>query len=153
MRLSIILFAISASVGLASDNDYTPPAKPAGEVSKASSTAELFKKGQSAVALGNFAEAEKSFSSALKEEPKNADILNMLAYSQRKQGKTDRAFSNYYKALAIRPNFPQAREYLGEAHIQAALKEIETLKSYGAAGKEDLEKLTAALKEAAESIR
>ena len=73
----------------------------------------------------------------------------MLAFSQRKLGKFDDAFANYSKALKLRPRFPEAREYLGEAHIQAALREIETLKSYGVDGKEQLGDLVKALKDAA----
>ena len=48
----------------------------------------------------------------------------MLAFSERKQGNLDEAFEYYAKALALRPKFPEAREYLAEAHIQAALKEL-----------------------------
>ena len=53
----------------------------------------------------------------------------------------------------LRPKFPEAREYLGEAHIQAAIREIETLKSYGADGKEELADLVKALKDAAASVK
>jgi tetratricopeptide (TPR) repeat protein len=105
-----------------------------------------------AVANGNFAEAEKFFTEAAKADARNAEAYNMLAYSQRKQGKLDPAFANYRKALYLHPRFPEAREYLGEAHIQAVLQEIKTLKSYGAEGDEQLRELVAALKAAAEEL-
>ena len=34
----------------------------------------------------------------------------------------DEAFSLYGRALRLRPEFPEAREYVGEAHIDAALE-------------------------------
>lgn len=118
-----------------------------------SQTADLHAKGTAAVNAGNFAEAERCFAEAHQLDPKDADALNMLAYSQRKQGKLTEAFHNYDKALKLRPKFPEAREYLGEAHIQAALKEIETLKSYGDEGKHALEELIAAFNEAAAQLK
>jgi len=52
----------------------------------------------------------------------------MLAFTQRKTGHLDDAFRNYRRALEISRPFPQAREYLGEAHIQAALQQVEILR-------------------------
>ena len=92
------------------------------------------------------------FDQALKEDPKNPDVLNMLAHSQRKIGKIDQAIANYKKALELRPHFPEAREYLGEAYIQASLEQIGILKSYKDEGAEQLEDLTKALKDGAKSL-
>jgi hypothetical protein len=75
-------------------------------------------------------------------------VLNMLAHSQRMLGMIDDAIENYKKALSLRPIFPQAREYLGEAYIQAALREIEILKNYGSSGDEFRNDLVSALKAA-----
>ena len=54
-------------------------------------------------------------------------MLNMLAYVQRKLGQTDEALESYRKALKLRPQFPEAREYLGEVYIQASLEQIDIL--------------------------
>ena len=54
----------------------------------------------------------------LKEAPKNADMLNLLAYSQRKLQRFDEALVNYHKALDIEPEHRGANEYLGELYLQ-----------------------------------
>ncbi len=112
----------------------------------------LYEQGVIADKRGDFQQAVELFEKALSADPDNADILNMLAHSQRKLGKLGEAIANYKKALKIRPNFAEAREYLGEAYIQAALEEIKTLKSYGVTSEEDLEDLTKDFKEAAAKL-
>ena len=107
----------------------------------------LYDQGMEATRSHNFQVAMDLFDKALQEDPKNPDILNMLAHSQRKVGKIDQAIANYKKALVWRPHFPEAREYLGEAYIQAAQEQMEILKSYKDEGAEQLEDLTKALKE------
>ena len=89
---------------------------------------------------------------ASRKAPHDPDILNMLAYSQRKLGRTDEAIVNYHKALALRARFPEAREYLGEAYLQAALEQLRILKTYGADGEEGREELIEAFKEAAATL-
>ncbi len=54
----------------------------------------------------------------LKEKPEDADVLNLLAYSQRKSQQFDEAMVNYQKALNIEPKHRRANEYLGELYLQ-----------------------------------
>jgi tetratricopeptide (TPR) repeat protein len=54
----------------------------------------------------------------LKENPEDADVLNLLAYSQRKSQQFDEAMVNYQKALNIEPKHLRANEYLGELYLQ-----------------------------------
>ena len=54
----------------------------------------------------------------LKETPMDADMLNLLAYSQRKLQRFDEALVNYQKALDIEPKHRGANEYLGELYLQ-----------------------------------
>ncbi len=54
----------------------------------------------------------------LKETPEDADMLNLLAYSQRKLQRFDEALVNYQKALGIEPEHRGANEYLGELYLQ-----------------------------------
>jgi Flp pilus assembly protein TadD len=132
-----------------------PPLLAAGSKPKASDEEiidKLFKLGRAAVEANDYAHALEIFEKAHEAAPENPDVLNMLAYSQRKNGHLDQAIETYHAALKLRPDFPEAREYLGEAYVQAALREIETLKSYGEAGKEEREDLEEALKEAAASL-
>lgn len=65
---------------------------------------------------------------ALEALPKQDDprVINYIAFSTRKLGDTDKAIALYNKALEIAPEFTLAREYLGEAYIQA--KDMEKAK-------------------------
>jgi tetratricopeptide (TPR) repeat protein len=90
-----------------------------------------YDEGVELVEKGDFGKARRAFEQANRKSPRDADILNMLAYSQRKSGRLDRAIETYQQALKLRPRFPQAREYLAEAYLQAALRELDTLESYG----------------------
>ena len=55
---------------------------------------------------------------ALAESPDDADLFNLLAYSQRKLMRFDVALVNYQKALKIEPEHRGANEYLGELYLQ-----------------------------------
>lgn len=113
----------------------------------------LYEKGVAAVKAQKYAEALPLFEKANQLDKDNPDTLNMLAYTQRKLGKIETAIENYNRALKLRPNFPQAREYLGEAYLQAALRELQTLKSSDAEGQKEAEVLMKALNDAAASAR
>ena len=55
---------------------------------------------------------------ALKDEPDNADLLNLMAYSQRQLKQYDIALECYQKALQVDPRHRSANEYLGELYLQ-----------------------------------
>ena len=109
----------------------------------------LYNEGMALVEEGRHAAARVKFEKALQMDGKDPDVLNMLAFTLRKTGELEKAFALYERALDQRERFPQAREYLGEAHIQAALLQIQLLKSYGEEGQEELAALLDALKRAA----
>jgi tetratricopeptide (TPR) repeat protein len=112
-----------------------------------------YERGMGLVKEGRFQEALERFRVAAKKDKKNPEYLNMVAYSLRKIGNLDDAFEAYGKALAMRPDFPQAREYLGEAHIQAILLQIDVLRGYGEHGRKEHDALVAALQEAAKTLQ
>ena len=116
------------------------------------SVVSLYDQGIEATKNNDFQKALKLFEQASRESKNNPDILNMLAHTQLKLGMIEESLDSYKKALKLRPKFPEAREYLGEAYIQATLREIETLKSYGSEGTESLEDLKKAFKEAAANL-
>ena len=72
--------------------------------------------------------------------------LNYRGYATRKLGRTDEGISYYLKSVALDPNYPQVREYLGEAYIvegkydlaKDQLAAIEKLCGSGCAYYEDL---------------
>jgi Flp pilus assembly protein TadD len=65
-----------------------------------------------------YQDAISALQKLLKETPTNADMLNLLAYSQRKLQRFDEALVNYRKALDIEPEHLGANEYLGELYLQ-----------------------------------
>jgi len=144
------LIAAGLATPLAAEPSSPPPQRtPAGSSETTRST---FDKGMDKVESEQYAEARKIFEQLAVESPKNPDVLNMLAYTQRKTGSVDEALANYRRALELRPKFPQAREYLAEAYLQLALREAETLRSYGSSGEEQLQKLAAAFQDAAAEL-
>jgi Tfp pilus assembly protein PilF len=148
----VLLIAAVCFCGTSYARGTTPSAMENNAKPQTPAETSLYEQGVEASHNNDFQKALELFDQALREDPNNPDIINMLAHSQRKTGKIDEALANYKKALEIRPNFPEAREYLGEAYIQAALREVEILKTYGSNGKEELEDLTKAIKEAGEKL-
>ncbi len=111
-----------------------------------------YQQGQQAVERKEFGTASRLFRDALEVHPDDPDVLNMLAFSERKQGHLDEAFEYYQKALTKRPRFPEAREYLAEAHLQAAIEQLHTLQGYGQDGTEEAKELIEEFKESAAKL-
>jgi tetratricopeptide (TPR) repeat protein len=53
----------------------------------------------------------------LLDNPNTPRALNYRGYATRKLGRTDEGINYYLKSIALDPNYPQVREYLGEAYI------------------------------------
>lgn len=107
-----------------------------------------YTRGLQQVEDGDLKAARRSFESANRKRARSPEILNMLAYTQRKTGALDAAIVNYKEALQLKPDFPQAREYLGEAYLQAALRELKMLKRAGPDASEEHAQLLRALQQA-----
>ena len=56
---------------------------------------------------------------AVREEPRNADVHNLLGYSYRKQATPNlaKAIEHYKTALKLDPRHKGAHEYIGEAYL------------------------------------
>ena len=74
---------------------------------------------------GKAKNAEKKFKKALDRgqravdiDPKYAEAWNLIGFSARHIKDYDRALAAYDKALTLKPDFAQAREYLGEAYLE-----------------------------------
>jgi len=81
--------------------------------------AERMSNARSAIKAQNWRTALAELNVAVKEEPRNADAHNLLAYSYRKQAKPDlpKAFEHYNIALKLDPKHRGAHEYIGEAYL------------------------------------
>jgi tetratricopeptide (TPR) repeat protein len=150
LTMAIACFGVICSHSFADETSPADMAKNDQPQNKA--VVSLYDQGVQASNSNDFQKALPLFEQALRADPNNPDILNMLAHSQRKIGLIDESIANYKKALELRPRFPEAHEYLGEAYIQAAMREVETLKNYGNDGKEELEDLSEDIKEAAQKL-
>jgi tetratricopeptide (TPR) repeat protein len=137
----VVLFAALGSLAAMQRGPTPRTAASAGPYAEAASAAKA----------GDCAKALPLLERAVARDRRDADALNLLAYCQRKTGKLDAAFKNYRRALEIRPEFPAAREYLGEAHVQAALRELEILRGYGEPAQAEIEALVKALRDAADA--
>jgi tetratricopeptide (TPR) repeat protein len=147
----LALFLVGITVGLAANPSSGPAANDTTTAINPEPT--LYEKGMQADKAGDFKAALQYFQQAYAKDKSNADIVNMLAHSQLQLGMIDASLENYRKALSLRPNFPEALEYLGEAYIKAALREIENLKGYGKVGDEQRADLIKALREAAANVK
>ena len=64
-----------------------------------------------------FDQAIKELDEALADDPEDADLLNLVAYSHRQLKRYEVALNYYQKALAIDPEHRGANEYLGELYL------------------------------------
>lgn len=73
----------------------------------------------SAIQAKNWPAAIAELKAVVKQDPRNPDAHNLLAYSFRKQAKPDlpMAFEHYRTALKLNPDHKGAHEYIGEAYL------------------------------------
>lgn len=67
---------------------------------------------------GKFQQAIAKLDQALVENPDDANLLNLVAYSHRKLKRFEIALNYYQKALQLEPDHRGANEYLGELYLR-----------------------------------
>jgi tetratricopeptide (TPR) repeat protein len=65
-----------------------------------------------------FASARAKLQSLVGRSPQFAEAWNSLGYTQRKLGAYDDALASYARALDLKPGYPEALEYRGEAYLR-----------------------------------
>jgi tetratricopeptide (TPR) repeat protein len=85
-------------------------------------------------------------------EKGNADVQNLLGYSQRNAGNYDAAFKHYEEAIKLNPKHRNAHEYLGEAYLmtnnlEKAKDQFRDLESLCPRGCEQLDMLKGKIEE------
>lgn len=80
---------------------------------------ERLKLAREAIAAKDWRRAHDELAKAQKDEPRNADVHNLLGYTYRKQANPNlaRAFEHYRTALRLDPGHKGAHEYIGEAYL------------------------------------
>lgn len=73
--------------------------------------------GQRALDAGDWQGAVENFEHAIEAGSPTANAYNLLAYSYRRLGQLDLAFTNYARALELNPRHRGTHEYIGEAYL------------------------------------
>jgi len=120
------------------------PASPA--PSRRPSAEGEFNRGVAAQKAKDWAAAAAAFRNAVALNPRYAEAWNGLGYALRNQGRYPDSIKAYDEALRLRPDFPEALEYLGEAYVRVrrlddARRVLERLKPLDAARAKELAEL------------
>lgn len=80
---------------------------------------EQLRSARGAVKAKDWRKAISELETVLRNEPRNADVHNLLGYSYRRQATPDlaKAFEHYKTALTLNPRHLGAHEYIGEAYL------------------------------------
>ncbi len=72
-----------------------------------------------AIDIKDWSRAMFELEQAARDEPRNADVHNLLGYTYRKRASPDlpKAFEHYKTALQLNPRHKGAHEYIGEAYL------------------------------------
>ncbi len=110
--MTLVAAALLATSAAAFAADTTPtPAAP--------SASERMNTARAAIKAKDWKKALSELNMAVKDEPKNADVHNLLGYANRKQAQPNlpKAFEHYKMALQLDPKHKGAHEYIGEAYL------------------------------------
>lgn len=109
----LLPFLLAAAPAWAVDTDSSPaPARQA--------SVDHVARARQAVASRDWSVAQRELQVAVREQPQNADVHNLLGYTYRKRASPDmvKAYEHYNMALKINPDHKGAHEYIGEAYLQ-----------------------------------
>lgn len=111
LRITAILMAGALAVPFSQAADTGPANQP--------SANDRMQVAREAIKAQDWKKALAQLKLALREEPRNADIHNLLGYSYRKQATPDlaKAFEHYRAAIRLDPRHKGAHEYIGEAYL------------------------------------
>jgi Flp pilus assembly protein TadD len=126
------------------------------ESPRAPAVADRIATARSAIAAKSWSVALRELDAAAREEPRNADIQNLLGYTYRKRATPDlqKAFEHYEAALRLQPTHRGAHEYIGEAYLmdnkpaeaEKHLAQLQQICGTGCEEYQDLSKSIAAYK-------
>ena len=111
---SLIGAVIFAFAGAVSAADYSaPPAKSAKVVETSGIGA-----ARQAIDKWDYEKAIELLEGEAAKDPRNADVQNLLGYSNRKLKRYGLALSHYQKALELQPKHRGANNYLGHLYLE-----------------------------------
>ncbi len=106
----LLPLAVAAAPALAAGTDSGASTAPA--------TQSGYAEAKAAVDAGKYPEALKLLAAVIKAEPRNADALNLMGYSNRKMNRMAEAARWYGAALKANPKHLGALEYQGEMFVE-----------------------------------
>ncbi len=109
MKIALMMLPLSLAASvLAADVSTTFPPSP-----------DRMQIARAAIADQQWARAISELERAVRDDARNADAHNLLAYSYRKSSSANlsKAFQHYGIALKLDPNHKGAHEYIGEAYL------------------------------------
>ncbi len=115
---NLLLCAGLAAVTMASTLATVAQAADTGPVSRPSAS-ERLTNARKAIEAKDWSKALAELNQAARDEPRNADVQNLLGYTHRKKAAPDlaKAFDHYNAALKLDPKHKGAHEYIGEAFL------------------------------------
>ena len=116
MKSKLLLLAALLAATLSTQAADTPGSNPS---VPAPTVADRLANARKAIAVKDWTVAMRELNVAVRDEPRNADVHNLLGYSWRKRSNPDitKAFEHYYTALKLDPRHKGAHEYIGEAYL------------------------------------
>jgi tetratricopeptide (TPR) repeat protein len=147
-RLTVVaLTVVAAALALSSASGLADPSTSAVEEVRqppSAVTAESeYNRGVRARLSKEWTVAEEAFRGAIARRAAFAEAWNELGYALRNQDRYAESLAAYDEALRLRPNFPEALEYLGEAYVKMgrledARRMLERLRPLDAARAQEL---------------
>jgi tetratricopeptide (TPR) repeat protein len=113
---ALAMAALAPSAGLADPSPETVEQLRQAPATATPSTE--YQRGVRARVVKDWAGAEAAFRQAIVQRPDFADAWNELGYALRHQRRYGESVDAYLEALRLRPSFPEALEYLGEAYVE-----------------------------------
>ncbi|WP_298923406.1 hypothetical protein [uncultured Ramlibacter sp.] len=116
MKTASFVLAAALAFGAAGHAADIPGANPS---VRAPSVNDRLGNARKAIDAKDWNKALSELNAAAREEPRNADVQNLLGYSWRKRATPDlaKAFEHYNNALRLDPRHKGAHEYIGEAYL------------------------------------
>ena len=114
----VAVLALSANPALADPSESSPVVEERRQSPAEASAQTEYLRGVRARVVADWPAAESAFRDAIVLEPAHAEAWNELGYALRNQGRYGESLDAYHEALRLRPDFPEALEYLGEAYVK-----------------------------------
>ena len=116
------LLAAVVTLGACLSSVHADPTSPAVEERRqppaAMSSDGMYNQGIRARISKDWKAAEDAFRAVISRRPDFSDAWNELGYALRNQARYGESLAAYEETLRLRPAFPEALEYLGEAYVQ-----------------------------------